>query len=53
MRFTKKKPVTVSLAEGSIGNWVGDPKADHVLVWFHGALTVPAMYIHPPIYANL
>lgn len=27
---------TVDLGEGALGHWMGDRKADYVLVWYHG-----------------
>ena len=28
---------TVELPHGAKGNWIGDPDADYVLIWYHGA----------------
>jgi hypothetical protein len=27
---------SVDLGNGALGHWIGDPNADHVIVWFHG-----------------
>lgn len=27
---------TIDLGKGSYGHWIGDAKADNVLIWYHG-----------------
>ncbi|KAG6020684.1 hypothetical protein E4U40_005925 [Claviceps sp. LM458 group G5] len=31
-------PRVIDLPHGARGNWIGDPDAEHVLVWYHGVL---------------
>lgn len=35
-KASKISPRIVDLPHGARGNWIGDPNAEHVLVWYHG-----------------
>ncbi|KKK23215.1 hypothetical protein AOCH_007384 [Aspergillus ochraceoroseus] len=36
MRSTGETPRTVQLNHGAMGHWIGDPHAQHILIWYHG-----------------
>lgn len=36
MSKTKQLAQSVDIGENAIGHWIGDRKADHVLIWYHG-----------------
>lgn len=38
MKSKGKKPDTVELGENALGHWIGDKKADNVLIFFHGMI---------------
>ncbi|KAG6120219.1 hypothetical protein E4U13_006840 [Claviceps humidiphila] len=40
-------PRVIDLPHGARGNWIGDPDADHVLVWYHGGgFGLPVLHGH-------
>lgn len=43
-KASKIPPRIVDLPHGARGNWIGDPNAEHVLVWYHGGgFTLPPL----------
>lgn len=36
IKKTKRLSHTIDLGKGSYGHWIGDAKADNVLIWYHG-----------------
>lgn len=36
VKKTKRMSHTIDLGKGSYGHWIGDAKADNVLIWYHG-----------------
>ncbi|PYH93573.1 alpha/beta-hydrolase [Aspergillus ellipticus CBS 707.79] len=56
-RYMRKQRLpckTVSLGDGALGHWIGDQKADNVLIWYHGGgFTLPANIGYFKFFAKL
>jgi hypothetical protein len=37
-KSSKMDQLTIELPHGAKGHWIGNPKAEHVLIWYHGQL---------------
>ncbi|PWY69450.1 lipase/thioesterase family protein [Aspergillus eucalypticola CBS 122712] len=49
-RYVRKHKLpsnTVDLGDGALGHWIGDPKADNILIWYHG-IFIPSFPFHRP-----
>ncbi|KAH1615018.1 hypothetical protein KXX21_001132 [Aspergillus fumigatus] len=54
VKKTKRMSHTIDLGKGSYGHWIGDAKADNVLIWYHGGgFALPANMGYFKFFANL
>ncbi|GAQ47148.1 lipase/thioesterase family protein [Aspergillus niger] len=56
-RYVRKHKLpskTVDLGDGALGHWIGDPKADNILIWYHGGgFALPANRGYFQFFLNL
>lgn len=48
--YAKQKgfePTSVTMKDGLKGYWIGDPKSEDVLIWFHGLNSLSQLPSHP------